>query len=88
MRLFAAQLGQVIFYFLDYASLRQLIQDFSLPEVQDAIAMIGHTVMMAQPGVHPVTLTRTFCAYELYASCDAQCEFRIVTSDKDAKKIG
>mmetsp|Transcript_13575 Transcript_13575/g.26765 ORF Transcript_13575/g.26765 Transcript_13575/m.26765 type:complete len:680 (+) Transcript_13575:43-2082(+) len=87
MRRFAALLGQIIFYFLDYASLRQLIKDFSLPEVQTAIATIGHTVMMAQPSTHPVTLTRTFCAFELYASCNSECDFAIVTSTNDAQLL-
>ena len=52
-----------------------------------AISEIGHTVMVLSPWENPVTLTRAWCLFELYATADCQCRFSIAMSSEESQRF-
>lgn len=63
--------------------LRQCVSDFVLDRVRDAIVTIGCTVLLTEPWQNPFTLSRTFCAFEVYVTVDAQVAFEAVTPSEE-----
>ena len=72
MRCYELRRQKFIKFFVDVFALRQCVQDFVLEVVQDAIKKIGCTVLLCEPWANPFTLSRTFCAFEVYATVEGQ----------------
>ena len=52
-----------------------------------AISDIGHTLMVLSPWADPITLTRAWCLFELYATADCQCRFSIAMSEEESQSF-
>ena len=67
-----------LYFWLDYFVLRQCMQDFELPKIQQAIADIGCTVVELDNEPHAY-LSRSFCVLEVYATVNSGARLLIQT---------
>jgi len=87
LKRFEIRMGAPVIFFVDYFTLRQCINDFNLDKVKECIKAIGRTVMLAEPWDAPFTLTRTFCAFEVYATLDEHIAFEVVFPPEQERKM-
>jgi len=87
MKNFTLSLEKDARYFVDYYCLRQLIDDFDLSKVLDAIKSIGHTLMVACPSLTPTTIGRSFCCFELYATKSSNSPFAVVVPPRETDML-
>ena len=54
---------------------------------KDAVAQIGHTVLVLAPWDNPIPLTRAWCLWEVYSAMEAGATLEVVVSKTEIEKL-